>query len=105
MEAALGTINTTTSVLTTRTLVSKTANYTLTSDDDVVNCTSGTFTLTLPTAVGISGRKYTLKNSGTGVITIGTTSSQTIDGVTTQTLGTQYMSMDVVSNGSNWIIV
>lgn len=85
--------------------VAKTANYTATSSDSVINCTSGTFTVTLPTAVGITGRKYTIKNSGTGVITIGTTSSQTIDGVTTQTLGTQYMSMDVVSNGANWIIV
>ena len=81
--------------------VAKTANYTATSSDSVINCTSGTFTVTLPTAVGITGRKYTIKNSGTGVITIGTTSSQTIDGVTTQTLGTQYMSMDVVSNGAN----
>ena len=78
--------------------VAKTANYTITSADEVVDCTTGTFTTTLPTAVGITGKSFTIKNSGTGVITVATTSSQTIDGVTTQSLPVQYQAITVMSN-------
>lgn len=85
--------------------VAKTANYTATLDDYTIDCTSGTFTVTLPTAVGITGRIYVIKNSGTGTITIDTTSSQTIDGTTTKTLSVQYNSFAVQSNGSNWIVI
>lgn len=85
--------------------VGKTANYTLLTTDYLVECTSGTFTLTLPTAVGVTGQKYILKNSGTGFITINTTSAQTIDG---QASGAiifgQFVSYTVYSNNSNWII-
>lgn len=87
-----------------RAYVAKTALYTLTATDDVVNGTSGTWTATLPTAVSVTGTQYTVKNTGAGVVTVGTTSSQTIDGVTTQTLG-QYESITVVSDGANWIVV
>lgn len=85
--------------------VGKSANYTVTSSDYTVDCTSGTFTITLPTAVGVTGKIYNVKNSGTGIITLATTSSQTIDGATTQTLAVQYQSFYVQSNGSNWIIL
>jgi hypothetical protein len=85
--------------------VSKTANYTATNADYTIDCTANTFTLTLPTAVGLTGRVYVIKNSGTGVVTIATTSSQTIDGSTTQTLSTQYSSYRLQSNGTNWIII
>ena len=72
--------------------------------DYVYNVTSGTFTLTMPTAVGNTNR-YTIKQSGTGVLTIATTSSQTIDGQSTDTIDAQYQSIDLISDGSNWIIV
>jgi hypothetical protein len=85
--------------------VAKTANYTATISDYTINCTANTFTVTLPTAVGVTGRIYVVKNTGTGVITIATTSSQTIDGATTQTLATQYASYTVQSDGANWIII
>jgi hypothetical protein len=84
--------------------VAKTANYTLTSSDHTVDCTANSFTVTLPTAVGITGRIYNIKNSGTGSIVVNTTSSQTIDGQLTQTL-TQYDALTVVSSGSVWIII
>jgi len=83
----------------------KTSTYTITSTDHTIDCTSGTFTVTLPTAASITGRMYIIKNSGTGVITIATTSSQTIDGATSYTLGTQYGSITVQSNGTNWIVI
>lgn len=84
----------------------QTANYTLLASDYLVDCTTNTFTATLPTAVGITGQEYVVKNSGTGVITIATTSSQTIDGAASGTITlNQYDSITVVSNGANWIIL
>ncbi len=81
----------------------KTSSYSILTTDDVIDCISGTFTVTLPTSVGVTGRIYRIKNSGTGVITITTTSSQTIDGATTSSLATQWTKLTVISNGSNWI--
>jgi hypothetical protein len=66
---------------------------------------SGTITITLPTAVGISGRTYWIKRTGTGTITINTTSSQTIDGAASLSITAQYDSYTLVSDGSNWFIV
>lgn len=83
-----------------------TSTYPITSLDETINCTSGTFTVTLPTAVGVTGKVYNIKNSGTGSITVATTSSQTIDGNTSGTLVlTQYDNLTVLSNGANWIIL
>lgn len=82
----------------------KTTTYTVTSDDYTVDCTTGTFTVTLPTAVGITGKVFVIKNSGSGVITVDGDGSETIDGATTQSLN-QYDSITVQSNGSNWIII
>jgi hypothetical protein len=72
-----------------------------------VNASSGGFTVTLPTAVGIGGRKVkimrvdqTLANA----VTIATTSAQTINGVTTRKLMTQYEEFTLVSDNTNWLI-
>lgn len=86
--------------------VTKTADYTLTASDATVNCTGGSFTLTLPTAAGINGRMYVLNNSGSGVITINTTAAQTIDGNASGTLSlAQNKNYIVQSDGVNWIII
>lgn len=58
-------------------LVLKTANYTATLADTIISC-SGTFTVTLPTAVGCAGRQYVIKNTDTGVITVDANSTETI---------------------------
>lgn len=89
--------------------VGVTGNYTATSTDTVImaNCSSAC-TVTLPTASGIGGRSYTVKMlnaASAGNVTVGTTSSQTIDGVTTQVLFMQYTSITVISDGSNWSIL
>jgi hypothetical protein len=90
-------------------VVSKTANYTLTSSDDTVtgDSSGGTFTLTLPTAVGISGKIFRLKKTDTSLtaISIATTSAQTIDGVTTSSLNTLNECLIVQSNGSNYVVL
>lgn len=85
--------------------VAKTASYTLTDADGVVDLTSGTATFTLPTAVGRTGKQFVVKNSGAGILTLDTTGAQTIDGMTTKTYSTQYSGARVVSNGSNWAII
>lgn len=93
----------------TTVLSTKTATYTIIATDSIIlaNATTGAFTITLPTAVGITGRQYTVKrtNAGANNVTVGTTSSQTIDGATTKTLGGQWSFVTVVSDGANWVIV
>lgn len=71
---------------------------------NIVEVTATGQTITLPTAVGISGRQYTIKLTASGSGTIATTSSQTIDGSTTYSLSAQYKYVTVMSNGANWII-
>jgi hypothetical protein len=72
---------------------------------DYVYLVSGTTTITLPTAVGNTNR-YTIKRSGTGVVSIATTSSQTIDGSSSPiNINVRYVSIDLISNGANWEII
>lgn len=74
----------------------------------LANPSSGTQTLTLPTAVGITGRTYRIKRitATTGAkVLISTTSSQTIDGITQQELFATGAWIEVVSDGANWRIV
>ena len=66
--------------------VAVTGTYTVSADDYAVDCTSGTFTVTLPSATEITGKIYVIKNSGSGVITVEATSPQTIDGSASKTL-------------------
>lgn len=75
-----------------------------TASTDYVYFVTNATTLTLPTAVSNTNR-YSIKNTNTGtsVVTIATTSSQTIDGVTTQTLAAN-QSIDLISNNTNWNI-
>jgi hypothetical protein len=71
------------------------------------DATSGNQTITLPTAVGISGNIYFVKkiDSSANTVTINTTSSQTIDGATSRVIYDRYSSYMVVSDGSNWYII
>jgi hypothetical protein len=68
-----------------------------------MNSTSST-TFTLPTAVGNNGLTYDITNANTGVVTVATISSQTISGLSTITLDSQWQSVTVRSDGSNWIV-
>lgn len=91
------------------TIVTKTSGYTLTTTDFTVlgNASTGAFTLTLPTAVNASGQIYTLKkvDSSANAVTISTTSSQTIDGLSSYALSYQYQGLQVQSTNSNWVII
>lgn len=77
----------------------------MTLNVDYVYLATGTITFTLPTAVGNTNR-YTLKNIGTGTITIATMLGQTIDsGAAPITITRQNNSLDFISNGTNWFLI
>ena len=81
------------------------AAYTAAPSDETVLVTAfAAVTVTLPTAVGISGKVYTVKkiDSGATLVTIATTSSQTIDAATTAVIGAQWQAISVRSDGVNW---
>lgn len=89
-------------------LTTKTANYTATAADHtiVVDATAGAVTITLPTAVGIKGRTYTIKKiDNANNVVIDGNGSQTIDGSTTKTLTTQYQTVTVQSDNANWFVI
>ena len=83
----------------------RTTTYTAANTDYFIDCTTGTFTVNLFTAVGNTGRILIIKNSGTGTITVDPNGSQTIDGATTQTLSTQWSRVHIISDGANWKII
>jgi hypothetical protein len=85
-------------------LTAKTGNYTLTASDEVVTC-NGTFTVTLPTAVGATGKQYVIRNIATTTVTIARTSSQTIDGCSGTITLAGKGALVVVSDGANWLVV
>ncbi len=81
-------------------------NYAVLAGDvgKLLDVTNGS-TVTLPdaTAVG-AGFLVSVKRTGTSDVSIATTSAQTIDGQSSQTLQTQYSGLVLVSTGSGWII-
>ena len=85
--------------------VAKTGAYTATDADYVIDCTSGTFTVTLPASSGRTGRILIIKNSGAGTITVDGNGAETIDGATTYSLSVQYATVQIMSDGTNWKII
>jgi parallel beta-helix repeat protein/putative cofactor-binding repeat protein len=88
-------------------VTSTSANYTALVSDRTVLGTGGAsgITVTLPTAVKGARFEVAKVDSGAGAVTVATTSSQTINGVTTKVLAAQYDKVTVVSNGTAWFIV
>jgi hypothetical protein len=85
--------------------VTKTGAYTATNADYVIDCTSGTFTVTLPASSGRTGRILIIKNSGAGTITVDGNGAETIDGAATYSLAVQYATVQIMSDGTNWKII
>ncbi len=77
------------------------------SDNMLVFTGTSAATLTLPDATTIQGRYYWIKNtsSNSSTLNIATTSSQTIDGLSSWSLTQTNKALRIVSNGANWIIV
>ncbi len=79
-------------------------------NDETMKLSGVTFTSTLPTAVGATGKRYKFIHAGTSltqVYTLATTSSQTIGGVASGSykLVTAGEVLQIESDGANWIIV
>ena len=75
-----------------------------TASTDYVYICSSALTLTMPTAVG-NTNLYVIKNTSSGIITINTTSAQTIDGASTYLIRTTNNGVVLISDGSNWNVV
>ena len=88
---------------------SATTNTTLTETDGInvklINATSGAVTVTLPTAVS-NAASFIIKktDSSTNKVMIDAYSTETIDGGTTYVLNDQYNYVEIVSNGTNWVV-
>jgi hypothetical protein len=83
---------------------SKTTTYTTTAADRgrLIDCTSGTFTVTLlAAATAGAGFLQPIKNSGTGYITVDANSSETIDGALTLILAPGDSAL-LLCSGSAW---
>ena len=78
------------------------ATYTVQTTDCVLNCTAGSFTVTLPSAINIQGQTFYIKNSGAGTITVDTTGGQTINGLASITISASNVAQ-IISTGANWI--
>lgn len=86
------------------------ANTALVEDDDLVVCdtdTGGSFTVTLPDATVVAGNPIYLKliNSLGNSVTVNTSLSQTIDGVSSLVLNQADDYLLVKSDGDNWYVV
>ena len=80
-------------------------DITATIAHQVINLTATGKTVTLPTAVGITGRIYTIKLTAVGTGTVDANASETIDNALTYTLGSQYKYVSIQSDGAGWIII
>ena len=84
-------------------LVSKSAAYTGTPDDDfiLVDTSGGNVTIKFETAANFT-HPITIKNISTNDVVLDPDGSETIDGSATYTISSQYESTLIVSDGSNW---
>lgn len=90
-------------------VTTKTADYTAVSTDSVilVDATGGAVTITLPTAVGISGKAFYIKrlNAGANTVTVDANAAETVDDGLTAVLTVQYEAITIVSDNVEWWIV
>lgn len=84
-----------------------TATTTLTSSNTVleVDATSGAVTINLPRAGDHASRVYVIKkiDATANTVTVDGYLAETIDGALTQVLATQWQSLTIISDGTNWL--
>jgi hypothetical protein len=83
------------------------ASLALTDYMDVVEVTADNKTMTLPTAVGRSGKVFIVKQSAayTSGTLISPSGGQTIDGAANKTIAVTNGYICIVSNGANWLML
>lgn len=96
-------------VLSSKTIQNKTGAYTVVAGDagSIINCTSGTFTLSLTSAATLgAGFVFDVLNTSTtttDVVTIDPNGSETIDNSSTLALR-RGDGLQIVSDGANWLV-
>jgi len=80
-------------------------SYTAVAGDFVVASNTGTVTITLPSGHSVNDTIIVKKTGATGTVTVDGNASETIDGATTFDLTSQYSSITLISDGTNWLIV
>lgn len=86
---------------------STTQTLAITTDQFVkLSASGGAFTVTLPTASGNTGYIFILQKTDStfNQITIDGNGSETINGNLTRKLSTQYETLKIISDGTNWLI-
>jgi hypothetical protein len=90
------------------TLRTVSAHYTASIRDKIilVDASAAARTITLPTAVGFARYAYTVKkiDASVNAVTIDPTGAETIDGLATLALSSQWAGVTVVSDGANWLV-
>lgn len=71
------------------------------------DCTSGAITVNLPALSGITNRIYVIKkiDNSINAVTIDGSGSETIDGITTNTISSQYNSITLQAGASEWHLI
>lgn len=86
----------------------KVANYNVTSSDETIlgNATGGNISFFLPAVSGTQGKKYSFKkiDSSSNSVIIDPDAAETIDGASTYSLATQYRTVEIESDGTQWLI-
>ena len=81
--------------------------YTVSQYDEIIesDATSNTITVRLP-LIGLTGKKYIIrkKDSSVNAITVASQSGETINGSGTFSLATQYKTVTVYDNGTEWSV-
>ena len=91
-----------TSVTGTSATLVDTDKYVLVDDDTA----GGAVTVNLPAAANSKGNVYHIKKLGTTAnVTVDASGSETIDGATTNVLSSQYASIMIYCDGSEWHII
>lgn len=90
-------------------LVAKTGDYPVTAADEIVtvDATAGVVVVTLPTAVGKTGRRYEVWkiDAGANAVNVASTSAQTFNGAASPVaLAAQWDWAVCVSDGANWLV-
>ena len=80
-------------------------SYTAAAGDFVVASNTGTVTITLPAGHSVNDTIIVKKTGASGTVTVDANASETIDGALTFPLSTQYDSVTLISDGTNWLIV
>lgn len=108
-DAAITRAKMATGAVAKRTVQSKTASFTASTDDDVYLCdaTGGAITVTLPASASSSGKTWVVEktDSSTNAVTIDGNGAETVGDATTTALYTQRECVSLLADGTNVQII